>query len=104
ADALRDASLVLFVVPSHGLRDVLSEAVPLLPPGAPILGAIKGIENDSLKMISQVFEEYVPESAHGRLTYLGGPSFASEVARGMPTVVSIAGRNQDTTLAVQHAL
>ncbi len=103
-EALSGAGLVLFVVPSHVVRSVLEDARPLLPREVPILGAIKGIEAGSLKLVSQIFEEHLPEEQHRFLTYLGGPSFAGEVARGMPTVVSIAGRDTAVTSRVQQEL
>ncbi|MCA9600381.1 MAG: NAD(P)-dependent glycerol-3-phosphate dehydrogenase [Myxococcales bacterium] len=103
-ETVNGSKLVLFVVPSHVVRSVLASAVPHLPKGVPMLCAIKGIEGSSLKLISQIFEEHVAPDQHGYLTYLGGPSFAGEVARGMPTVVSVAGRDTNVTREVQEAL
>ena len=102
--ALEGASLVLFVVPSHGVRHLLADAGPLLTQDAKVLAAIKGIENDTLMLVSQIFEEILPPALHPNLTYLGGPSFAREVAQGIPTAVSVAGRDAATTRWVQHAL
>src|SRR5436190_23589810 len=53
-DALRGAELVVLVVPSHALRGVLQDAKPFIPPGALLCGASKGIENDSLMLMSEV--------------------------------------------------
>lgn len=102
--ALESAALVLSVVPTHGLREALREASRFLPPDAPILSATKGIENDSLKLVSGIFEDEFPKSSHRRLTYLGGPSFAKEVAAGMPTAVVVAGHDGDTCARVQELL
>lgn len=99
---LDGAELVVSVVPSHGLRELLPAVVPLLP-DVPIVSASKGIENTTLKLVSEIFEELVPPSKHGLLTYLSGPSFAKEVAAGMPTVVVAAGRDASVTTTVQHA-
>jgi len=94
ASALSGAELVLFVVPTHGIRDVLGHALPHIPKGATIVSAIKGIEEGSLMLVSEIFEQLFPKNDHARLTYLGGPSFAREVAAGMPTAVSIAGHDR----------
>lgn len=99
--ALAGADLVVVVVPTVGLREVLDQAVPLFPKGAPIVSATKGIEEGTLKLVSEIFEEHLPPEEHGRLTYLGGPSFAKEVADRVPTVVCVAGRDEATVKRVQ---
>lgn len=101
--ALSGAEMVVSVVPTHGLRDVLGRAAALTPPGVPIVSATKGIENDTLKLVSELFEEHWQAELHGNLTYLCGPSFAREVAAGIPTAVSVAGRDQAVAEQVQHA-
>lgn len=98
---LDGASLVLSVVPTHGLRNVLIEAAPLLPEGAPILSCTKGIENSTLMLVSQIFEELLPKERHHLLTYLAGPSFAREVAGRLPTAVTVAGADADACGRVQ---
>ncbi|MCZ7687010.1 MAG: NAD(P)-dependent glycerol-3-phosphate dehydrogenase [Sandaracinaceae bacterium] len=99
--ALDGAALVLSVVPTHGLRHVLTEAAPLLPEGAPILSCTKGIENSTLMLVSQIFEELLPKERHHLLTYLAGPSFAREVAGRLPTAVTVAGSDADACSRVQ---
>lgn len=103
-EALTGASMVLSVVPTHGLRHVLDEATPLLPEDAPILSCTKGIENSSLLLVSQVFEEHLPRERHHLLTYLAGPSFAREVAARMPTAVTVAGTDAQVCERVQSML
>lgn len=88
-EVFHGATAVLSAIPTPGLRETLSVARTLFPPTGPVLSATKGIENDSLKLVSGIFEEYVDDDS--RLTYLGGPSFANEVAAGMPTAVVVAG-------------
>jgi glycerol-3-phosphate dehydrogenase (NAD(P)+) len=102
--ALRGADLVLCVVPSHGVRALLEENAARFPSGAPIVAAIKGIENDSLRTVSEIFEEHLPRAQHASLAYLGGPSFAREVAQGTPTAVNVAGHEEDTTRRAQELL
>lgn len=100
-EALSGAELVLSVVPTHGLRHVLGEAGKLFPEGAPILSCTKGIENSTLMLVSQIFEEHLPKERHHLLSYLTGPSFAREVAARMPTAVTVAGHETRTTERVQ---
>jgi glycerol-3-phosphate dehydrogenase (NAD(P)+) len=102
-DALAGAEMVVSVVPTHGLRDVLAQAAPLVTPGVPVVSATKGIENESLKLVSQIFEDHWPPEMHRTLTFLGGPSFAREVAAGIPTAVSVAGKDPAVGNLVQHA-
>jgi glycerol-3-phosphate dehydrogenase (NAD(P)+) len=101
AEALEGVSLVLSVVPTHGLRAVLDVAAPMIPEGAPILSCTKGIENSTLKLVSEIFEDHFPEARHGDLAYLAGPSFAKEVGRRMPTAVTIAGHDPATLEKIQ---
>lgn len=103
-EALDGVDVVLSVVPTHGLREMLDRAAPLLPRDAPILSATKGIENGTLKLVSGIFEEHVPAERHRLLTYLGGPSFAKEVALGMPTAVVVAASDAAVGERVQRLL
>ena len=101
--ALDGTDLIVCVVPTHGLREVLKDAAPLFGTTAPIVSATKGIEVDSLMLVSEVFEDMLPESQHRQLAYLGGPSFAKEVAACLPTAVSVAGHDADIVAATQTA-
>jgi glycerol-3-phosphate dehydrogenase (NAD(P)+) len=98
--ALDGAEFVVFAVPSHGLRAVIRAAAPLIPPQAVVVSAAKGLEADSLRRMSQVIDE---ETA-GQLpvVVLSGPSFAAEVARGLPTAVLAASSNARAAGRVQE--
>ncbi len=102
--AVRHAELLLSVVPTHGLREVWRHAAEHLPEGTPVVCATKGIENESLLMVTQVLEEMLPPRHHRFLMALGGPSFAKEVARGVPTAVTLAGRDPEALVRVQHLM
>lgn len=102
-EALRGADLVVVVVPSHGLRHVMRDARRFVPTSALLCSASKGIENDSLMLMSDVLLDELGPTTQHRLTYLSGPSFAKEVAARMPTTVVIAGTSERETLTVQHA-
>ena len=84
---LGDAELVLMVTPAQALGEVAAALAPHLPPAAPVLICAKGIERESLRLMSEVAEAVLP----GRpLAVLSGPTFATEVARGLPTAVTLA--------------
>lgn len=102
-EALRKADLVLVVIPSHGLRAVMRDARRFVPDSAFICSASKGIENETLMLMSDVLLEELGHAVQPRLTYLSGPSFAKEVAARMPTTVVIAGTSERETEAVQRA-
>ncbi len=90
AEVLDRAALVVAVVPSHGMREVMTAAAPHLPPGALVVSASKGIEEGTLMTMSEIFAEVLPQPLRGRTAFLSGPSFAKEVALGLPTAVSVA--------------
>jgi glycerol-3-phosphate dehydrogenase (NAD(P)+) len=100
ARALDGAAFIVAAVPSHGLREVMRTAAPLLSPDAVIVSATKGIEERTLRRMSQV----VSEETLGRLpvVVLSGPSFASEVARGLPAAVLAASIDTDAAARVQE--
>ena len=103
ARALEGAELVVFAVPSHSMRLVAIEAKRLLHAGVPLCSVAKGIEVDTLMTMSEVLEDVLPVPMHPYLTFLSGPSFAKEVARGLPTAVTIAGRWERISKQVQDA-
>jgi glycerol-3-phosphate dehydrogenase (NAD(P)+) len=102
-ETLRHAELVVTVVPSHALRNVMRDARPFVPENALICSATKGIEIESLALMSEVLLEELGHATQPRLTYLSGPSFAKEVAERQPTVVVVAGTSESETSAVQRA-
>jgi len=102
-EALGGAELCVLVVPSHALRGVVREARPHLRSEALICSATKGIENDSLMLMSEILVDELGRGVEPRLTYLSGPSFAKEVAASQPTAVVVAGVSEAETCAVQRA-
>jgi glycerol-3-phosphate dehydrogenase (NAD(P)+) len=101
-EVLADAGIVIAALPSHGLRDVIRGAAPHIRNGAVLVSATKGLEADSLARMSQV----IGEETEGRasIAVLSGPSFAVEVARGLPTAVVIASTDRQASSRVQQAL
>jgi len=104
ADALNDASQVFSVVPSHVTRETLRSALPHLRGDAILVNAAKGIENESLKTMAQVFEELLPPERHHLTAHVSGPTFALELARRLPTAVTIAARDDATAQSVQQLI
>jgi glycerol-3-phosphate dehydrogenase (NAD(P)+) len=87
-EALARAEFVVATVPSHGTRTVMREAAPFVPRQALLVSAIKGIEQESLLRMSEVIAQEL--RAARPIAVLSGPSFASEVARRLPTAVCVA--------------
>jgi len=103
ARAVHHASLVLLVVPSHTLRGVVRDIrAQGIPDGIPIVSATKGIENETLQLMSEVLEAELPDAIHGQLAYLSGPSFANEVVRGLPAAIVLASRNEPLAETLQY--
>ena len=84
---LAGADLVLAVPPAQHMRSTLLAFAPHARPGLPVLLCSKGVEQGSLKLMTEVLAETLPEAAPA---VLSGPSFAAEVARGLPTAVTLA--------------
>jgi glycerol-3-phosphate dehydrogenase (NAD(P)+) len=101
--ALQGAEIVVLGVPSHAMREVATEARPFLQVGSAIVSVAKGIEGDTLLTMNEVLEDVLPVPLHPYLSFLGGPSFAKEVARQLPTAVTIAGRWERVTKQLQEA-
>ncbi len=90
--AILGADIILSVVPSQHLRPVMAEIAHALNPGQVLLSASKGIEEKTFLRMSQIICEHAPENPVG---VLSGPSFAQEVAAGMPTAIVIATNTLD---------
>ncbi len=97
-EALHDVEYVLSVVPSQTTRSVWGEAKKHLAAGVPILCASKGIENGTLAMMVTVLKEVAPGHPVG---FIGGPSFAKEVANNLPTAIVIASDDQPMAQTAQ---
>jgi glycerol-3-phosphate dehydrogenase (NAD(P)+) len=81
------AEAILMVVPAQAVRAVMQVLAPLLAPRTPVIVCAKGIERGSKKFMTEVIAECAPNA---RPAILSGPSFAADVARGMPTAVTLA--------------
>ncbi len=102
-EAVFGVELVVFVVPSHAAASVAAALAPYLPAGAPVISATKGIEPNTLRLMSALLEERLP-ARRGPVFALSGPSFAVEVCRHLPTAVVLAGPAGPQAAALQGLL
>jgi glycerol-3-phosphate dehydrogenase (NAD(P)+) len=98
-ETVSDAELILSAAPSHAVRAVAQGMAGAVIPGTLVVSATKGIENDTLALMSQIFAEVLPDA---RFAVLSGPSFAIEVCQGQPTAVVAASRDQGSASEVQR--
>ena len=89
-EALEGAGIVLFCVPSHVVREVAQRVSGAAPSDAVVVSAAKGLERGSLKRMSEVMAEELPDAMARRIVVLSGPSLAAELAEGVPTGVDAA--------------
>ncbi|MDD3445018.1 MAG: NAD(P)-dependent glycerol-3-phosphate dehydrogenase [Zavarzinia sp.] len=92
ARVLDGADLVLFVTPSQHLRAMVRRCRPMLSAGVPVVVCAKGVEGEGGALMSDVVMQELP--GHD-LAVLSGPTFAAEVARELPTAVTIAAAAED---------
>lgn len=110
ARALAGAEFVILSIPSHGLRATLVEVKATLAalaaageePRPYYLVAAKGVEIDSLQTMADVVEGTLPKRHAERMAVLGGPSFAAEVAAGLPTAVVVASAEAAVAATIQQ--
>ena len=99
SEALNGVAIIVVAVPSHGMREVLRRAAPSIRPDAVIVSAAKGLEQETLFRPSEIVQQELGPRA--RVGVLSGPSFAAEMARELPTAVSIASTDAEVVETVQ---
>lgn len=99
-EAAGGADFIVMAVPSHVFRQVLSQLAKAGLAACPIVGATKGIENETLLTMEGVVREVL--GLECTYAILSGPSFALEVAQAQPTVVTVASRQRELAKAVQQ--
>ena len=98
-EAVADADMVLFSAPAQFFRSALDNAMPYLKPEMILVNVAKGIEQKTLKRMSEIAEEKLPDAKY---VVLSGPSHAEEVGRQMPTTVAVASKDLKLAEAVQE--
>jgi glycerol-3-phosphate dehydrogenase (NAD(P)+) len=103
ADLARAASAkaILIATPAQNLRDATSALAPHLTEGTPLIACAKGIERGTHKFMTEVIAEAAPKA---RAAMLSGPGFAAEVARGLPTAVTLAAHDERLASELVRAL
>jgi glycerol-3-phosphate dehydrogenase (NAD(P)+) len=96
-----DADAILLVVPAQAMRSVLKALAPALQDGIPLVACAKGIEHGTHKFMTQIVVEHAPRAVPA---ILSGPSFAADVARGLPTAVTVAAPDAGIARALAQAL
>lgn len=99
---LENADHILVVVPSHAFRETLENIKPLLKSQAAIAWATKGLEANSYKLLHQVAREVLGQDIS--LAVISGPTFAKEVAKGLPGAVTVASEEHTLALAWANVL
>lgn len=99
--AVQDAQFIVFSVPAQSLRSVIKQAKPFISGKATLVNTAKGIEVSSLKRLSEVMRQELPDLSVSKFAVLSGPSHAEEVARNLPTAVVAASSEAKTAALVQ---
>lgn len=95
------AQAILLVVPAQAARRAASALSPLLAPGTPVVACAKGIERGSKKFMTEIVAACAPNAVPA---ILSGPSFAVDVARGLPTAVTLAASDGKLAGELAHAI
>ncbi|MEL6859258.1 MAG: NAD(P)H-dependent glycerol-3-phosphate dehydrogenase [Pseudomonadota bacterium] len=98
---IEDCDALLAVVPAQFARQTLSQMAPYIRPGTPVLLCAKGIERESLSFMTDMLADILPEAIPA---VLSGPSFAADVARGLPTAVTLACKDEAVGTALMRAI
>ena len=92
---------ILLVVPAQAMRATLTALSPIIAAGTPLIACAKGIERGTHKFMTEIVAECAPSALPA---ILSGPSFAADVARGLPTAVTIAASDAGVAEALAHAM
>lgn len=99
AEAVDGATVIVMGVPSHGFRAILTEVEPLLASGAAVISLSKGVEQQSLKRMTEVIAEVAPGRPNGVLT---GPNLAKEIMAGHPAASVVATTDDGVSAELQQ--
>ncbi len=102
-EVLTDADFCLIVCPSAFMRATANEVKKHLPEKTILISATKGIENNTLDLMSDILTEIFPERKD-HMTFLSGPTFAKEIAMGLPADIACASKDIQAARKVQKAL
>jgi glycerol-3-phosphate dehydrogenase (NAD(P)+) len=92
---------ILLVVPAQASRSVATAVAPIVTQNTPVIAAAKGIERGTRRFMTEVIGECIPRAIPA---ILSGPSFALDVARGLPTAVTLGAHDEEVASALARAL
>ena len=95
------ADAILLVVPAQAMRSVVKSLAQTVREGTPLIACAKGIEHGTHKFMTEIIAECAPRAVPA---ILSGPSFAADVARGLPTAVTLAAADGKLAEALAHAI
>ena len=101
-EALQEADMLVVATPSHAVRQLAERMRPYVTAGMILVSVTKGIAASTLKTVSQILIENLPQIPETQLCVLHGPSHAEEVARQKPTTVVAASPELETARRVQE--
>ena len=90
---LEGCNFIVSAIPTKGIASFWSKHAAKVPEGVPVVNAAKGISNDGLETVDEIFRECFGRLRSSQVVFLSGPSFALELAMGKPTLLLIAGRD-----------
>jgi glycerol-3-phosphate dehydrogenase (NAD(P)+) len=102
-ETVSGCGLILLVTPVQVMRGVLKQMAPHIAADAVIANASKGIELETLRTVSQICEELLPAELTKRFVALSGPTFAREVAQGLPSLIVAASHDEAAARRIQAA-
>lgn len=103
-ESVSDQFMVVCAVPSHAVREVMTSAASHISPQTAVLCCTKGLEEQSQNTMAAVLADIFGAARKGSHGFLSGPTFASEVARGMPAAATAAAYSEDLARQIQEAL
>ena len=103
SEAANKADVIVLSIPSHVIRMIIRQLAAALSETSILVSTAKGIEEETLQTVTSVLRDELPVSLHSQLAVLSGPSFATDVARGQPTAVTVAAEQEAIATAVQQA-
>jgi glycerol-3-phosphate dehydrogenase (NAD(P)+) len=95
------ADIILIATPAQHLREAVARLAPHLKQATPVIACAKGIEHGTHRFMTEVIAETAPNAIPA---ILSGPSFADDVARGLPTAVTLAAKDENIARALVQAL
>jgi len=102
-EAVAEKELILMVAPTQVIRGILKQSAAFWPKEATLVNASKGIELNSLYRVSEIITEVLGAKAAQRYVALSGPTFAREVAAGLPSLIVAGSANQQAAVLTQKA-